>query len=776
LSACDQPTDTGKKDDFVAVTGISGVATQVMAGIDLPLDGIVVPENATNTTKVWSVKADGNTAGGTIAPGTNTLATTQAGSVTVIATIANGTAQGKAYTQEFPITVSAAPVAVSAFNLTSLVTAPVTGAAPNVTGIDETQYTGTITWKTNTGAAHSGNFAASTVYQAEVSLTAKTGYTFADVAANSFTYTGATEVTHSAGAGTTLAVTITFPATVENITVTFDTNEGSAIASQTFASGGTATRPAANPTKTGYTFDNWYVEAELTTVFDFDNSVTANTTVYAKWTGITYSVAFNKNSDNASGSMSNQTHTYGTAQNLTANSFTRASHVFTGWNTQADGGGTAYTDSASVSNLASTEGATVTLYAQWQELTKLTSTGEIAAYLNGASGGASAADPIPLVMELALTETNWNDILTAINTANKFITLDLTGCTKSGVDTGGGLYSSGYFDPVYDTTTGKAKIVNLTLPTLAMGIVESSDYNNPTFKHFTELKTVSGAGVTYIGNYAFRAVSGIGGPAALTSASLPVASIISGYAFQGCAALTSVSLPAAFIIGSQAFYGCTALTSVTLSAPTTIGFQAFSGCAALTSVTMSKAITLENFNGAAFGRSNNQIVWTLTGETGDWTIEDNGKKLIYGGTTLAYYHAASGDLTLPGITAIGDYAFYDCTALTSVSLPQAASIGWYAFSGCAALTSVTLGASPPTLGTGILGDSNTARTVTVRIPASAKTGYGVPSLTAEGANNFDNDSTSDSWGNAFRGKGWNGESNYGRGDINTNITLVFQSY
>jgi hypothetical protein len=48
------------------------------------------------------------------------------------------------------------------------------------------------------------------VYSARVTLTAKTGYTFAGLAANSFTYTGATSVTNSANSGT---VTITFPAT-----------------------------------------------------------------------------------------------------------------------------------------------------------------------------------------------------------------------------------------------------------------------------------------------------------------------------------------------------------------------------------------------------------------------------------------------------------------------------------------------------------------------------------------------------------------------------------
>lgn len=65
--------------------------------------------------------------------------------------------------------------------------------------------------------------------------------------------------------------------------VTFDTDGGSEVPSQTVAYGGLAIEPTA-PTKDGYTFDNWYKDAELTTLFDFmTETITANTTIYAKW-------------------------------------------------------------------------------------------------------------------------------------------------------------------------------------------------------------------------------------------------------------------------------------------------------------------------------------------------------------------------------------------------------------------------------------------------------------------------------------------------------------
>ena len=65
--------------------------------------------------------------------------------------------------------------------------------------------------------------------------------------------------------------------------VTFNTNGGSTIQSQTITSGNTATRPASNPTKEGYTFDDWYADASFLTKYDFTQPVTSSITIYAKW-------------------------------------------------------------------------------------------------------------------------------------------------------------------------------------------------------------------------------------------------------------------------------------------------------------------------------------------------------------------------------------------------------------------------------------------------------------------------------------------------------------
>lgn len=68
-------------------------------------------------------------------------------------------------------------------------------------------------------------------------------------------------------------------------TVTFDTDGGTAIPAQQVRVGAKAEKPA-DPTKEGYTFDGWYEEDSFTTAFDFDDPISADTTVYAKFTSI----------------------------------------------------------------------------------------------------------------------------------------------------------------------------------------------------------------------------------------------------------------------------------------------------------------------------------------------------------------------------------------------------------------------------------------------------------------------------------------------------------
>ena len=65
-------------------------------------------------------------------------------------------------------------------------------------------------------------------------------------------------------------------------TVTFNSNGGSEVATQTVKNGKTVSNPE-NPTKTGFLFDGWYSDSELKNLFDFSTPITENITLYAKW-------------------------------------------------------------------------------------------------------------------------------------------------------------------------------------------------------------------------------------------------------------------------------------------------------------------------------------------------------------------------------------------------------------------------------------------------------------------------------------------------------------
>lgn len=66
------------------------------------------------------------------------------------------------------------------------------------------------------------------------------------------------------------------------VKVSFETGEGSKVDFQTTADG-KLVKPA-DPTRDGYTFGGWYTDEACTQAYDFSTPVTADLTLYAKWT------------------------------------------------------------------------------------------------------------------------------------------------------------------------------------------------------------------------------------------------------------------------------------------------------------------------------------------------------------------------------------------------------------------------------------------------------------------------------------------------------------
>ncbi len=201
-------------------------------------------------------------------------------------------------------------------------------------------------------------------------------------------------------------------------------------------------------------------------------------------------------------------------------------------------------------------------------------------------------------------------------------------------------------------------------------------------------------------------------------------------AFQSCDSLTSVVIGDGVIsIGREAFYGCSSLTEIVIpDSVTSIDYYAFCSCTNLTSVVIGDNVT--RINDCAFqscyklvevvnksthitvekGETSNGYVGhyaLAVYNSGDTFTEtklsnDNGYIIYTDGEEkiLLGYNGTETDLVLPSyITAINQYAFYNCSSLTSITIPEnVTSIGKYAFYYCTSLTSVNIPDSVTSIG------------------------------------------------------------------------------
>lgn len=142
---------------------------------------------------------------------------------------------------------------------------------------------------------------------------------------------------------------------VRSYSVNFDSNGGSAVASQSVKYGSKASRPT-DPTRAGHTFQGWYTSRDGGARYDFNQTVTGDVTLYAHWSVNSYTLAFDGNGGKAS--ESSRKVQYGN-QYGSLPTATRTGYAFQGWYTARDGG-------TKVSSPSTTMGAAdTTLYARW---------------------------------------------------------------------------------------------------------------------------------------------------------------------------------------------------------------------------------------------------------------------------------------------------------------------------------------------------------------------------------------------------------------------------
>lgn len=159
-----------------------------------------------------------------------------------------------------------------------------------------------------------------------------------------------------------------------------------------YASGATVTVKTNSGTlaRTGYTFAGWNTLAngsgtDYAASGSATFSISANTTLYAKWTPNNNTITFDKNAVDATGTTATQTIATAATASLTANGFSRVGYTFAGWSTTA-GGAVAYADGASY--LMGT--SNVTLYAVWNSTSPFITTSGTLVALSAIYGTASS--------------------------------------------------------------------------------------------------------------------------------------------------------------------------------------------------------------------------------------------------------------------------------------------------------------------------------------------------------------------------------------------------
>ncbi len=393
-----------------------------------------------------------------------------------------------------------------------------------------------------------------TMYGALPTPAARTGYTFSGW----FTAPegGGTKINSTDTVGGN--ITLYSKWSINQYTVSFESNGGSSVAAIKQNYGTTVAEPA-KPTRTGHIFAGWYTDAALTTAWNFSaDTVIANMTLYAKWTTVTNKCTV---SFNSSGGSSVDSQAISNGDKVTKPSDpTRTGYTFAGWYTDA-----ALTTAWNFS--ADTVIANMTLYAKWTTVTNkctvsFNSSGGSSVDSQAISNGDKVTKPSDPT-RTGYTFAGWYSdeaLTTAWDFAIGTVSCDITLYAKwTGANTVSGLWT---YRPNSDGKTATIIACSQT----------SGNISIPS--------TIDGFTVTSIEGDANNNLFCSSSNSTITSVELPMSLTKMGAnTFKGCTGVTAITLPGNVTsIETNAFCGDTSMTSVYFQGPAPdISKTAFSG-------------------------------------------------------------------------------------------------------------------------------------------------------------------------------------------------------
>ena len=287
------------------------------------------------------------------------------------------------------------------------------------------------------------------------------------------------------------------------------------IASISVEEGSEITLPENTFTKSSYIFAGWATSADGDVSYSDKAkiTVTGNTTLYAKWTAITYTITYEPNGGtNADGNPANYTFE---SETITLLAPSREYFDFGGWYTDSE-----FLDSSRKTEIVKGSSGNITLYAKWTVATENA--------VNAIKSLPAGEHKIAVTGEM--TKDNLNSVMAAIkdNSNGAKVYLDLGGIT---ID---------FYDWIKCSFADCENLTGIVIPAIEP---PDTEYQYEllvadVFKDCKNLKTVI----------------------ILNSSDYKI-----GYtAFKDCLSLEYVEIPASIIsIKSDAFDGCTALETIT---------------------------------------------------------------------------------------------------------------------------------------------------------------------------------------------------------------------